>query len=54
MTEMEAKILASIDSVKNEMNCVKNDINDVKAKQTVMKKDLANIEQVFLAFLSHA
>ena len=38
MTEMEAKLLASIDGVKNE-------INDVKAEQ--MKKGLTNIEQVF-------
>ena len=40
MAEMEAKILASIDGVKNE-------VNDVKTEQTAMKKGLANIEQVF-------
>ena len=38
MTEMEAKLLASIDGVKNE-------INDVKTEQ--IKKGLTNIEQVF-------
>ena len=38
MTEMEAKLLASIDGVKNE-------VNDVKTEQ--MKKGLTNIEQVF-------
>ena len=40
MAEMGAKLLASIDGVKNE-------INDVKSEQTVIKKRLANIEQVF-------
>ena len=46
MTEMEAKLLASIDGVKNE-------INDVKTEQTVMKKCLADIGQVFVIPIKH-
>ena len=37
MTEIEAKLLASIDGVKDE-------INGVKTEQTTMKKGLAKIE----------
>ena len=40
MTEMETKILASIDGVKNEMNGIKTEQNEVK-------KRLDAIEQVF-------
>ena len=40
MSEMETKILASIDDIKNEMNGIKTEQNEVK-------KRLDAIEQVF-------
>ena len=39
--EMEAKILSSIDDIKNEMN-------GIKTEQNEMKKQISTIEQVFL------
>ena len=40
MTEMETKILASIEGIKNEMN-------EIKTEQDAMKKTIRTIEQVF-------
>ena len=43
MTEMETKILASIESIKNEMN-------EIKTEQDAMKKQISTIKQVFSLF----
>ena len=40
MTEMETKILASIEGIKNEMD-------EIKTEQDTMKKPISTIEQVF-------